>query len=167
MRRDFIIGIDCGSTATKAVIFSPTGQIMGTGRRRLARHMDRPHHVERDMGEAWLGVAETIRMALADAGLPGQAIAAVGLTAHGDGLFMLDRGGNPLGRGIMSLDSRATALHENWRARGVLDQIMPVTGQRPMSIRPARSLRGYAIMSRSVTMPSVPSCSPRTGSGCA
>ncbi|MCE2576590.1 FGGY-family carbohydrate kinase [Komagataeibacter sp. FNDCR2] len=131
MRRDFIIGIDCGSTATKAVIFSPTGQIVGTGRRRLARHMDRPHYVERDMGEAWLGVAQTIRMALADAGLSGQAIAAVGITAHGDGLFMLDRMGNPLGRGIMSLDSRATALHESWRQRGVLDQLVPVAGQRP------------------------------------
>lgn len=131
MSRDFIIGIDCGSTATKAVIFSPAGQVVGTGRTRLARHMDRPHHVERDMGDMWLGVAGTIRAALADAGLSGRDIAGVGVTAHGDGVFMLDRMGNPLGRGIMSLDSRATALHDNWRQRGLLDQMLPVAGQRP------------------------------------
>ena len=131
MRRNFIIGIDCGSTTTKAVIFSPTGAIVGTGRSRVVQHMDRPHHVERDMGEVWQGVAATIRMALDDAGLDGQAIAAVGVTAHGDGLFLLDRTGNPLGRGIMSLDSRATDLHDQWRQRGVLDQLVPLAGQRP------------------------------------
>ncbi|QHC36794.1 FGGY-family carbohydrate kinase [Komagataeibacter xylinus] len=131
MRRNFIIGIDCGSTTTKAVIFSPEGEIVGTGRTRVAQHMDRPHHVERDMGEVWQDVAATIRMALDDAGLNGQAIAAVGVTAHGDGLFLLDRMGNPLGRGIMSLDSRATELHDHWQQRGVLDQLVPLAGQRP------------------------------------
>ncbi|MBF0860102.1 carbohydrate kinase [Gluconobacter sp. LMG 31484] len=131
MRQDFTIGIDSGSTTTKAVVFSPTGAIMGTGRRRVAQHMDRPHHVERDMHEAWEAVTGSVQDALADAGLDGSDIAAIGLTAHGDGVFLLDRSSKPLGRGIMSLDSRATVLHERWQRDGISDLVLPVAGQRP------------------------------------
>ncbi|MFT8715098.1 FGGY-family carbohydrate kinase [Gluconobacter potus] len=131
MRQDFTIGIDSGSTTTKAVVFSPTGAITGTGRRRVPQHMDRPHHVERDMHEAWEAVIGSVQDALADAGIDGSAVAAVGLTAHGDGVFLLDRSSNPLGRGIMSLDSRATALHERWQRDGLSDLVLPMAGQRP------------------------------------
>lgn len=131
MRRDFIIGIDSGSTTTKAVVFSSTGAIVGTGRRRVAQHMERPHHVERDMHEAWQAVIGSIRDALRDAELDGNAIASVGVTAHGDGVFLLDRSRNPLGRGIMSLDSRATAIHERWKRDGISDLTLPIAGQRP------------------------------------
>ncbi|CAI9121328.1 FGGY-family carbohydrate kinase [Brytella acorum] len=131
MTKNGIIGVDCGSTSTKAVIFSATGEILGTGRCRVAQHMERAHHVERDPGEAWQAAASAIRDALADAGLDGRAIMAVGVTAHGDGLFVLDRTGHPLGRGIMSLDSRAQGLHEHWRAEGTLDRVFPIAGQRP------------------------------------
>ncbi|WP_249199002.1 FGGY family carbohydrate kinase [Gluconobacter kondonii] len=131
MRRDFIIGIDSGSTTTKAVVFSSTGAIVGTGRRRVAQHMERPHHVERDMHEAWQAVIGSIRDALSAAGLDGNAIASVGVTAHGDGVFLLDRSRNPLGRGIMSLDSRATAIHERWKRDGISDLTLPIAGQRP------------------------------------
>lgn len=131
MRQDFTLGIDCGSTTTKAVIFSPDGRIVGTGRRRVPQHMDRPHHVERDMMQAWHAVIASIRDALADAGVEGGAIAGIGVTAHGDGLFLLDRSGRPLGRGIMSLDSRASDVHEAWKRQGKLDRLVPIAGQRP------------------------------------
>jgi L-xylulokinase len=131
MTRDSILGIDCGSSTTKAAVFSPDGRILGIGRAKITQHMDRPHHVERDPIEMWRAVAGTIRTALEQAGLDGTAIASVGVTAHGDGVFVLDRTGHPLGRGIMSLDSRAHALHAGWAADGVLDQLVPVAGQRP------------------------------------
>ena len=69
MRQDFTIGIDCGSTTTKAVIFSKTGGIVGTGRRRVPQHTDEPRHVERDMHEAWQAVVEAVREALDVSGL--------------------------------------------------------------------------------------------------
>ena len=131
MRQDFTIGIDCGSTTTKAVVFSRAGEIVGLGRRRVPQHMDEPRHVERDMHEAWRAVVEAVRDALESSGVPPQAIAGVGVTAHGDGLFVLDRSRSPLGRGIMSLDSRATELHEEWKREGRLEKVVPIAGQRP------------------------------------
>ncbi|WP_040509514.1 FGGY-family carbohydrate kinase [Gluconobacter morbifer] len=131
MQQDFTIGIDCGSTTTKAVIFSVDGRIVGVGRRRVPQHMDQPHHVERDMTEAWQAVVEAMRDSLEDAGLEGNAIAGVGITAHGDGLFLLDRSTRPLGRGIMSLDSRAIDVHDGWKQNGISDRMLQLVGQRP------------------------------------
>ncbi|UMM07690.1 carbohydrate kinase [Gluconobacter frateurii] len=131
MRQDFTIGIDCGSTTTKAVVFSRTGEIVGVGRRRVPQHMNEPRHVERDMHEAWRAVIEAVREALESSGVDPRAIAGVGVTAHGDGLFVLDRSSRPLGRGIMSLDSRAAELHEEWKQEGRLEKIVPIAGQRP------------------------------------
>lgn len=131
MRRDFTIGIDCGSTTTKAVVFTGTGEIVGLGRRRVPQHMDEPRHVERDMHESWHAVVASVRDALEDSGVDPASIAGVGVTAHGDGLFVLDRSRIPLGRGIMSLDSRAADLHDEWKREGRLEKVVPVTGQRP------------------------------------
>jgi L-xylulokinase len=131
MERNCIIGIDCGSSTAKTVVFSPTGAILGVGRARVPQHMNGAHGVERDLPEVWQVVAGTVRAALEDAGLEGHAIASVGVTAHGDGLFLLDRAGTPLGRGFMSLDGRAQPLHARWQAEGVLDRLVPIAGQRP------------------------------------
>ena len=127
----YLIGIDCGSSSAKTVIFATDGRIAGVGHARIAQITDTPRHVERDLEKSWSIVAGTIRDALADAELTGADIAGVGVTAHGDGLFLLDRGNKPLGHGIMSLDSRAYGLHDQWKRDGILDRMMPLAGQRP------------------------------------
>lgn len=131
MSTGYLIGIDCGSSSAKSVIFATDGRIVGLGQARVAQITDTPRHVERDMPATWRIVASTIRDALADAGLTGTDIAGVGVTAHGDGLFLLNRNKQPLGHGIMSLDSRAYGIHDGWKREGLLDRLMPVAGQRP------------------------------------
>ncbi|WP_051537284.1 FGGY-family carbohydrate kinase [Asaia prunellae] len=131
MGAPYLIGIDCGSTTAKSVVFAPDGRIAGTGQVRIPQLTKTPRHVERDMNEAWRLVAKTIRDALDDADCNGADIAGIGVTAHGDGLFLLDRSAQPLGHGIMSLDSRAFALHGEWKRSGQLDALMPIAGQRP------------------------------------
>ncbi|GBQ83765.1 FGGY-family carbohydrate kinase [Asaia krungthepensis] len=131
MSAQYVIGVDCGSSSAKAVIFATDGRIMGLGQARIAQITETPRHVERDMAQAWRIVSATIRQALGDAGLTGQDIAGVGITAHGDGLFLMDRQFQPLGHGIMSLDSRAYGIHDQWKHAGLLDRMMLLSGQRP------------------------------------
>ncbi|GBQ61684.1 carbohydrate kinase [Ameyamaea chiangmaiensis NBRC 103196] len=131
MPNHYVLGIDCGSTTAKTVVFDPHGRPVGIGKTRVGQITDRPYHVERDMAEAWHAIAKTVRLALDDAGIDGRSIAGVGITAHGDGVFVLDRAGAPLGHGIMSLDSRARQVHADWAADGTLEKLMPLSGQRP------------------------------------
>ncbi len=127
----YLLGLDSGSTATKAVIFDTAGRTVATGSRRVIQRQPRPRHVERDMNETWAAACGAIRDALDTARLPGSAIAGIGVTGHGDGVYLVDREGAPLGPGILSLDSRAFDIREAWRASGVLQPALELTGQEP------------------------------------
>ena len=90
-------------------------------RRPLARH---PGFVEQDMDDLWRRAAETIRETLQRAGSSGaHNVVAVGVTGHGDGLYLADATGRPLGNGIQSVDSRAQAIAAEWAAAGTLDAV--------------------------------------------
>ncbi|MEX3985041.1 FGGY-family carbohydrate kinase [Paraburkholderia sp. EG287A] len=125
----YLLGVDSGSTATKAVVFDTSGRTVAVGSRRVEQRQPRARHVERDMQEVWAAACGAIRDALHK--IPADSIAAVGVTGHGDGLYLVDRAGAPLGPGILSLDSRAFDVTERWREAGVLEKALTLTGQQP------------------------------------
>ena len=125
-----LLGLDCGSTAVKAVLFDADGRTLATGARRTEPRQPGPNRVEHDMDRLWDLAAEAIRDALA-AAPAGSRVEAIGVTGHGDGLYLLDRGGRPLGPGIQSVDSRAHAVTAGWAASGLLDRVAAITAQRP------------------------------------
>ncbi len=134
-----ILGIDNGLTVTKAVVFDAGGRALAMARRRLPQIIQCPRHVERDMRALWTATAEAITEALAASGRAAD-IAAVAATAHGDGIYLLDHAGEPLGNGILSLDSRAAALADRWQADGTADAALARTGQMPHASAPAALL---------------------------
>jgi L-xylulokinase len=105
----YLLGLDAGNTVIKAVLFDLSG-------RQVAMHAldgqsatPEPGHVERDLNELWANARTAIRTCLDTAGIaPGQ-IAAIGCAGHGNGLYLLDRKGEPL-TGIQSLDTRGAGL---------------------------------------------------------
>lgn len=135
-----LLGIDSGLTVTKAVLFDIDGTPLSVARRRVAQSFPRPRHVERDMDEFWNATADAIAEALAKSGRPASDILAIATTAHGDGIYMLDRENRPLGAGILSLDSRAVDVAEGWLAGPVAERSIAVTGQAPHASAPSAIL---------------------------
>ncbi|MGP9804083.1 FGGY-family carbohydrate kinase [Paracoccus sp. NSM] len=135
-----LLGIDNGLTVTKAVIFDASGRVLATARRRVAQSMPHPRHVERDMADLWRQTAAAIAEAIAASGQPASRIVAVAATAHGDGLYLLDRAGAPLGPGILSLDSRAGRVAEDWARDGTAAMALERTGQMPHASAPSAIL---------------------------
>lgn len=131
MNPAYLLGIDSGSTVTKAVIADFSGAVVAVGKSLLPQLNPKPMHMERDMDAAWAAAASAVREALALGGIPASSIAAVGVTGHGDGLYCLDREGRPLANGILSLDSRGAETVAGWQADGTLDALLPLTGQHP------------------------------------
>lgn len=132
-----LLGIDNGLTVTKAVIFDADGTVLSVARRRVPQSLPKPHHVERDMDGLWAATAEAIAEAISLSGRPASDIAAVAATAHGDGLYLLDASRRPLGPGILSLDSRAGGVVENW---GTMEEALRLTGQLPQVCAPSALL---------------------------
>jgi L-xylulokinase len=125
------MGVDCGSTAIKAAIFDETGATLAVAARKVAPICPAPGHVEQDMKELWLSAAAAMREAASLCGRPAGEIACIGVTAHGDGLYLADRTGAPLGNGVQSVDSRGFEIIEEWRAAGLLARAEALAGQRP------------------------------------
>lgn len=136
----WLLGLDSGLTVTKAVVFRADGQVVATARRDIAQIKARPRHVERDMAAHWQASAEAIREALRLAstaeGVDVQPLA-VSVAGHGDGVYLLDDTGAPLGLAATSLDSRAQGVLAQWDADGTLDRALALTGQRPFVSSPA------------------------------
>lgn len=135
-----VLGIDNGLTVTKAVIFDVDGTQLAVARRRVPQSMPQARWVERDMGGLWRATAEAISEAIARCGRPADDIKAVAATAHGDGVYLLDRNRQPLGPGILSLDSRAGGIVDRWSAGPVFADALSLTGQVPHASAPSALL---------------------------
>jgi L-xylulokinase len=126
---DLLLGIDIGNTVVKAVLFDLAGG-------QVARYgvdgttlKPAPGMVERPVAELWANARAAISGCLQKAAVVQERIAAIGLAGHGNGLYLLDKGGEPL-LGIQSLDSRAAALATDLDAR-VGAELHAICGQRP------------------------------------
>ncbi|HEV7249664.1 MAG TPA: FGGY-family carbohydrate kinase [Shinella sp.] len=126
----YLLGLDAGNTVIKAVIFDLTGREVAYAGEEGHSRMPQPGHVERDLGELWANAKRVIRTCLDKAGIAASDIAAIGCAGHGNGLYALDRAGEPL-VGIQSLDTRATGLVEQWAADGVGNRTYAIARQRP------------------------------------
>lgn len=139
-----VLGLDCGLTVTKAVLFDETGHAHATASARVPQESPRPRWVERDVDALWKASAEAIRSALEQAGVDPGDVIGVGVTAHGDGLYLLDAEGRPARAGILSLDTRAHGITERWEAEGRFERMLEVTGQVPGPLGPAALLTWVA-----------------------
>lgn len=132
-----VLGLDCGLTVTKAVVFDEAGRVRSSASARVPQDSPRARWVERDVDAMWQASAEAIRSALAEADIAPRDVLGVGVTAHGDGLYLLDAEGRPTRPGILSLDSRAHEITARWEAEGRSKRILEVTGQVAEPLSPA------------------------------
>lgn len=143
MPADLLLGLDAGQTVTKACVFDRSGEAMGTGTGRVRLSSPRPHWVERDMEEIWTAAAGAIGSALADAGVSGERIAAVGLVGHNDGLYLLREDGVPVRPAVTAMDTRARDIVAGWRATPTWDHALTLTGQVPYTGSPSALLAWF------------------------
>ncbi|MGD2102884.1 MAG: glycerol kinase GlpK [Acidimicrobiia bacterium] len=107
-----IIGaIDQGTSSTRFMIFDAEGRVMGMSQREHDQIFPRPGWVEHDPSEIWANTLEVIESALAEAGLSGSDLAAVGITNQRETTLIWDRStGDPVANAIVWQDTRTADL---------------------------------------------------------
>lgn len=144
MAGDLLLGVDAGHTVTKAVLFDSAGRQVAQGSGTVPLVTSRPRWVERDMDDVWRTTHQAIRASLAAAGVEGRAVAAVGLTGHGDGLYPVDERGRPVRAAIVAMDTRAEHVLAEWRDTPVWDRALALSGTVPFAGSPAALLTWLA-----------------------
>lgn len=111
MTQAYVLGIDQGSSGSRAMLLDADGRVAGYGYRPVARLYPRPGWAEQEPGAIAASVQGAVAAALAQAGLPAAAVAACGITSQRDTVFAWDaESGAPIGNAITWQDLRTTAL---------------------------------------------------------
>jgi glycerol kinase len=115
-----VLGIDQGTTGTRARVVDPHGAVLGQAYRAHAQHHPAPGHVEHDVEEIWAATLAVIAEALAAAGVDRTAIAGIGLANQGETVVAWDaKTGRPLGRALVWQDTRTQAAADRLAADDV------------------------------------------------
>jgi erythritol kinase (D-erythritol 1-phosphate-forming) len=110
MSRDLLIGIDAGTSVIKAVAFTLQGDQVAIASRPNSYATPGPGQVEQDMVRTWADAAATLRELGERVPQLASRAAALAVTAQGDGTWLIDRDGEPVGGGLLWLDSRAAEI---------------------------------------------------------
>lgn len=135
-----LIGIDIGGTVIKSALYDEHGVEKVVASSSDATAAARPGWSERDMHAMWRTVCDTLREVIRRAGVPPGDIRGVGFSAHGKGLYAVDRAGEPVRMGIISSDNRALPLVREWKSAGIGRAAYPHARQQVWSGHPASLL---------------------------
>jgi erythritol kinase (D-erythritol 1-phosphate-forming) len=114
--RDVIVGIDAGTSLIKTVAFTREGGQLGSFCLPNVYRTSAGDRVEQDMSRTWDDAATALRCLTASVpDLPAR-VAAIAVTGQGDGTWLIDDDGRPVGPALLWLDSRAARLVEEIRA---------------------------------------------------
>ncbi|MFS2040773.1 glycerol kinase GlpK [Agrobacterium tumefaciens] len=125
----YILAIDQGTTSTRSMVFDRDMRVIGVGQREFPQHFPASGWVEHDAEDIWKSVLETIRLALADAGISASDIEAIGITNQRETTVLWDRNtGEAVHRAVVWQDRRAAPICEDLKRRGLEPLFSKKTG---------------------------------------
>jgi xylulokinase len=106
-RGDLVIGVDCSTTAAKAVVWDAFGHSVAEGRATFALNQPQPGWGEQNAEDWWTATRDAIRRAAQ--ATDARRIAAVCITHQRESFACVTEDGRPLRPAMLWLDARATA----------------------------------------------------------
>ena len=123
-----VLGIDVSTTATKAILVDRRAPCAAIASSEYGFEQPHPLWSEQDPALWWDGAVTAIRAALAEAGVGGDDVEAVGLTGQMHGLVLLDAAGEVLRPAILWNDQRTAAECDAIRAALGPERLVEITG---------------------------------------
>lgn len=116
MRDGIVIGIDAGTSVIKSVAFTPDGRQVAVASVPNVYVTKPDGTVEQDMRLTWSNVVTTLRELSEKLPSLSTRLIALSVTAQGDGMWLIDDAGEPVGPATIWLDNRAASIVEDYVA---------------------------------------------------
>ena len=139
----YLLGLDNGGTSSKAVLFDQTGREIASAKRNTPMETPKVGFTERDMELLWRVNCEVIRETIEKSGASAHDIAGVSFSGHGKGLYLWGKDEKPAYRGIVSTDSRAWQIVEDWQKDGTAEKAFAMTCQSVLACQPVALLKWF------------------------
>lgn len=116
MTSDILIGLDAGTSTMKAVAFAPDGSELAAAAVPNVYATTRDGAATQDLAATWMAAARVLRkLAEQLPDLPART-ACIAVTGQGDGTWLVDGAGEPVGEAMLWLDARAAAIARDFAA---------------------------------------------------
>ena len=132
MNKQFLIGIDLGTTGIKTILFDFTGKIISRAYKEYPSYHPCQNCAEQNPEDWWNAVKYTIGEVIHTSGITSSEISALGVSSQSSTVLPLDRNGNVLRRAIIWADSRA----EIQRKKLIRNLQNEITKVNPNNIQP-------------------------------
>jgi glycerol kinase len=124
-----VLALDQGTTSSRALVFGPDAQVLGSAQKEFTQIYPRQGWVEHDPREIWTTQLDTAREALRAAKIDAREIAAIGITNQRETTLVWERKtGRPIHNAIVWQDRRTAGLCDQFRAQGVDPLVTGRTG---------------------------------------
>ncbi len=130
MAIDYVIGVDCSTTAAKAVVWNDRGDALSETRHAFDLSQPRPGWGEQNAEDWWTSLVAAVRRAVQT--VDTSRIGALCLTHQRESFVCLDDAGKPLRPAMLWLDTRATDEVQEFGT----DEVHRITGK-PANPTPA------------------------------
>lgn len=125
MAADLVIGVDCSTTAAKAVVWAPDGMPLSIARVPFELSQPRPGWGEQNAEDWWSALTSAVQRAAQTVDVA--RIAAITVTHQRESFVCLDEDGKPLRPAMLWLDVRAVDEVERYGT----DDVHRITGKPP------------------------------------
>ncbi|MBU7455035.1 gluconokinase [Leuconostoc fallax] len=126
---EYMIGVDLGTTSTKAVMFDDQNQVVASANKGYSLYRDLPDMAEEDLDEIFTALIDALSEVVRTAKLNDEdRVAAVSFSSAMHSLIAFDKNWQPLTRVITWADTRAVKYTEELKASGVGHEIYQKTG---------------------------------------
>ncbi len=104
--KNAVIGLDCSTTAAKAIVWSTNGKVLSQGKSNLELKTPFPGWAEQKADSWWVASSKAIKQAINESG-SSEVIKAISISHQRESFVPVDHKLQPLCNGILWLDSRA------------------------------------------------------------
>ncbi|MFW4193059.1 FGGY-family carbohydrate kinase [Klebsiella sp. 10982] len=119
---DFYLGIDIGTSRVKAVLFDQHFTACASAAENTSPRLSANGYAEQDMTQLWHSVLAILRQIARHPALQAGRLRAIGLAGQGEGVWLSDAQGEPVGPGILWSDTRSHELMSDLLRRPGFDR---------------------------------------------
>jgi xylulokinase len=130
MQKKYLIGVDLGTSSTKAALYQIDGKLISDASVEIPIHYPKPGVVEQENEDFYSSAAQTVRKCIESSGVEPKTIAAIAFDSQMAGIGLVDENFKPVARFDSWLDMRCKPFIE-WMDKEAGEQITKLTGCPP------------------------------------
>jgi xylulokinase len=136
--KDAILGIDIGTSSTKAILFDPSGNEVTSAGQSYPLLTPQAGWVEQDAEEVWRALVRVLQDIVKQSS--GYQILSLAIAAQAGSIIPVNLDGDPVYPMITWLDTRSQELSRQWHADGTAATIRRLSGWQPFAGLPLPSI---------------------------